>query len=78
VISRVVEGRHTGLLPIHPLDGYHVLSNFVPYSNRQKFYRLQQFSRFILIAIIATPIASYITNPVVSSIYDGLFTLLNL
>ncbi|MDK2800300.1 MAG: hypothetical protein PWP27_699 [Clostridiales bacterium] len=66
------------LLPIYPLDGYHVLSHFVPYSNREKLYRLRYFSRFILLIILITPVASYVILPVVSSLYDGLFTLLKL
>ncbi|WHH61183.1 site-2 protease family protein [Petroclostridium sp. X23] len=66
------------LLPIHPLDGFHILSNMVHYTNLNRLYRLKYFSRFILIAIIITPTASYIITPLVDSIYKGLFTLLAL
>jgi len=66
------------LLPIYPLDGFRILSNVLPYSSRKGLYNLYQYSRIILIIIIMTPVASFILNPIIESIYRGIFTLLKM
>lgn len=40
------------LIPIPPLDGSKVLEALLPYEHLQGYYRLQQYSLFIFIAII--------------------------
>ncbi|MCG8498869.1 MAG: site-2 protease family protein [Firmicutes bacterium] len=68
------------LLPIYPLDGYHLFFHMMPYDNRLKFHRLQRFSRIILVIMIVIPIphqtiAQYLFDPIVSSVFSGLFAL---
>lgn len=66
------------LLPLYPLDGYHIFMNIIPFENRLKFHRFQRFSRLILLLIIITPVSNYLIRPIVSGLYDGMRILLKL
>ncbi len=46
------------LLPIPPLDGSKVLLEFLPYRHREAFYRIEQYSSFILMALLFTNVLS--------------------
>jgi Zn-dependent protease len=63
------------LLPIPGLDGFHVLRDLFPsffYKYADQLYRYQMF---ILIIIVATPVASYIIGGPTSLITNLLFRL---
>ncbi len=46
------------LIPIPPLDGSKVLLEFLPYRYREAFYRIEQYSSFILMALLFTNVLS--------------------
>lgn len=54
------------LLPIPPLDGFHILANIIPARNYKIIYTIERYSTIILIILIATPIISYILTPIIS------------
>lgn len=54
------------LLPIPPLDGFHILANIIPARNYKIIYTIERYSTIILIILIATPIVSYILTPIIS------------
>ncbi|MBO4401273.1 MAG: site-2 protease family protein [Selenomonadaceae bacterium] len=51
------------LIPIPPLDGFHVLRNVLPYEIADKLEALERYSFLILIVILMTPIISVIFVP---------------
>lgn len=57
------------LLPLPPLDGFHILANIVPARSYKFIYMLEQYSTIILILIIVTPAISYILLPPFRLIY---------
>jgi Zn-dependent protease len=63
------------LVPIPPLDGYSVLSNFVPYRNREILYKLEQYSTIILIIFIITPLSKYVIGIPVQYVYTLLYSI---
>jgi len=66
------------LLPVYPLDGFHVLSNMLPYNQMKGLYFLYEYSKIILIIIVMTPIASYILSPLIQCLYNGIFLMINM
>jgi Zn-dependent protease len=60
------------LIPIPPLDGYHILSEIIPSRNYKILAFIEQYSSIILILIIITPVVSYVIGPPLNFIY-GLF-----
>jgi len=54
------------LIPIPPLDGSHVLREFLPYSAKYKFMRLQPYGFFIIIGLLwlglLTPLIAFVQN----------------
>ncbi len=67
------------LIPIPPLDGYHVLKQVLPYELSEKLESLERYSFIILIIILMTPVLSIIFVPmqrlILGIFYDiaGLF-----
>ena len=51
------------MLPIPPLDGFHVLRNILPYELARQVEGLERYSMIFLIIILMTPILSYIFVP---------------
>ena len=51
------------MLPIPPLDGFHVLQNILPYEMARQLEGLERYSMIFLIIILMTPILSYIFVP---------------
>ena len=51
------------LIPIPPLDGFHVLRNLLPYEMAEKLEALERYSFLILIVILMTPVISIIFVP---------------
>ena len=63
------------LLPIPPLDGFHILANIIPPRRYKVLYFLQKYSTIILLVMIITPVISYIISPPVRLIYNTLMKL---
>ena len=63
------------LLPIPPLDGFHILANIIPPRRYKVLYFLQKYSTIILLIMIITPVISYIISPPVRLIYNTLMKL---
>lgn len=57
------------LLPIPPLDGFHILSNVLHPRHYEFLYRLKSYGFIILIILIATGITRYIVGYPVHIIY---------
>lgn len=51
------------MLPIPPLDGFHVLQNILPYEMARKLEGLERYSLIFLIIILMTPVLSYVFVP---------------
>jgi Zn-dependent protease len=66
------------LLPIPPLDGFHILAEIIPPRRYKIIYILQQYSTIILIIIVITPIVSFIIRPPIRFIFSALMRLLNM
>jgi Zn-dependent protease len=66
------------LLPVPPLDGFHILADILPARNYRVIYFLQQYSTIILILLILTRAVSYILGPLYALIYNGIFTIVGL
>ena len=60
------------LIPLYPLDGYHLFMHFVPYQNRPKFHKFQRFSYFIILLIAVSPVHQYTITPIISNILDNM------
>ena len=66
------------LIPIPPLDGFHVLANIIPARNYKIVYTLERYGFIILILIVVTPAASYIISPPIRFLLNALFTLMGI
>lgn len=51
------------MIPIPPLDGFHVLRNVLPYELARQLEGLERYSMIFLIIILMTPILSYVFVP---------------
>lgn len=51
------------MLPIPPLDGFHVLRNILPYDLARQLEGLERYSFVFLIIILMTPVLSYVFVP---------------
>ena len=63
------------LIPIPPLDGYHVLKQVLPYELSVRLESLERYSFLILIIILMTPILSVIFVPMqrlILGIFQGI------
>lgn len=61
------------LIPIPPLDGSKVLLEFLPYRFRETFYRFEQYSSFILMALLFTNVL----NPVLFTMRSFVTNIIN-
>lgn len=52
------------ILPIPPLDGWSLISTFVPDRYSYKVYQMERYSMMILLILVVTGIYRYILNPV--------------
>ncbi len=66
------------LIPLPPLDGFHVLSNLVSSRYYKLLHYLEQYSTIILIIIIVTPAISFVLGPPYSFINDSLLSIFKL
>lgn len=58
------------LIPVPPLDGHHILASLLPYSIRQKYLALYQYS-FILMFIVAFVLWQFV-SPLVIMLVRGI------
>ena len=63
------------LIPLPPLDGSKILSNFLPYNARSWFEKNSQIFYIVFVVIWMTGIAGLIISPAIRGITRGLFTL---
>ena len=66
------------LMPVPPLDGSHILMNFLPLKWQIHVARFSMVSLLILIVILNSPIASHIFVPLQKSILGGFESIVNL
>lgn len=66
------------MMPIPPLDGSHILMNFLPLKWQVYIARFSIVSLLILIAILNSPIATRIFVPLQKSILGGFESIVNL
>lgn len=66
------------MMPIPPLDGSHILMNFLPLKWQVHIARFSIISLLILIAILNSPIATRIFVPLQKSILGGFESIVNL
>lgn len=66
------------MMPIPPLDGSHILMNFLPLKWQVHIARFSIVSLLILIAILNSPIATRIFVPLQKSIFGGFESIVNL
>lgn len=66
------------MMPIPPLDGSHILMNFLPLKWQVRIARFSIVSLLILIAILNSPIATRIFVPLQKSILGGFESIVNL
>lgn len=66
------------LMPVPPLDGSHILMNFLPLKWQIHVARFSMVSLLILIVILNSPIASHIFVPLQKSILSGFESIVNL
>lgn len=67
------------LLPIPPLDGYHVLENLlIRRVTPQFFLYFERYGNFILIALLLTGALTGVLSTVISAIVSGFFTFYSL
>ena len=66
------------LMPVPPLDGSHILMNFLPLKWQIHVARFSMVSLLILIVILNSPIASRIFVPLQQSILSGFESIVNL
>lgn len=66
------------LLPIPPLDGFHILENILPYKYSRKLYYIERYGFILLIIFILSGAASYILGPAVNFFYNSIRIILGL
>ncbi len=66
------------LIPIPPLDGFHVLSNVISAGRYRLIYTLEQYGSIILILIVITPVSQYIISPPIKFLLNGMLSLMGI
>jgi Zn-dependent protease len=66
------------LIPLPPLDGFHILRELLPQRQYRLVWFLEQYSTIILLIIIVTPVLSYVILPPATYINDLFYRVLGL
>jgi Zn-dependent protease len=66
------------LLPVLPLDGGRVLYSLLPHRLAWQYGQLEPYGLFILVGLLISGILSWILNPLVRGLQNGLFMLIGL
>ena len=61
------------LLPIPPLDGWGVISSFIPYKYNEIAYKYESMSSMIFLVLIITGAYSIFISPIINVIWDILY-----
>ena len=61
------------LLPIPPLDGWGVISSFIPYKYYEIAYKYESMSSIIFLVLIITGAYSIFISPIINVIWDILY-----
>ena len=61
------------LLPIPPLDGWGVISSFIPYKYNEIAYKYESMSSIIFLVLIITGAYSIFISPIINVIWDILY-----
>ena len=61
------------LLPIPPLDGWGVISSFIPYKYNEIAYKYESMSSIIFLFLIITGAYSIFVSPIINVIWDILY-----
>ena len=61
------------LLPIPPLDGWGVISSFIPYKYNEIAYKYESMSSMIFLIFILTGAYSIFVSPIINVIWDILY-----
>ena len=61
------------LLPIPPLDGWGVISSFIPYKYREIAYKYESMSSIIFLVLIFTGAYSLFVSPIINLIWQILY-----
>ena len=61
------------LLPIQPLDGWGVISSFIPYKYNEIAYKYESMSSIIFLVLIITGAYSIFISPIINVIWDILY-----
>lgn len=61
------------LLPIPPLDGWGVISSFIPYKYNEIAYKYESMSSIIFLVLIITGAYSLFVSPIINVIWDILY-----
>ena len=59
------------LIPLPPLDGSKILTNFLPYNAKQWFYNNQNIFYIIFLLIWITGLSSVILQPIFNAVFQG-------
>ena len=61
------------LLPIPPLDGWSVISSFIPYKYNEIVYKYESMSSIIFLVLIITGAYSIFVSPIINVIWNILY-----
>lgn len=61
------------LIPLPPLDGFHILADIIPFKHSNVIFTLRKYSTIILIIIIVTPIVSIVIGTPANFIYNLIY-----
>ena len=61
------------LFPIPPLDGWGVISSFIPYKYNEIAYKYDSMSSIIFLVLIITGAYSIFVSPIINVIWDILY-----
>jgi Zn-dependent protease len=61
------------LLPIPPLDGWGIISTFIPYKYNELVYKYESMSSIIFLALIITGAYSFFVSPIINIIWKILY-----
>lgn len=56
------------LIPLPPLDGFHIVRDLLPHKQRMSFYQVEKHGMFILMVLVITPIGDFIFDPIFGTI----------
>ena len=65
------------LIPVHPLDGSHILHYFLPYDMKVAYSKIQNYGFLILLLIIMTPLFGII-HSIVNVLLNILYFFINM